>query len=66
MKQDITQYFVEIYLKMTQWRVIFSDYCCSSLENENSLATERRKHFTEAATERCSSNLCLAAIIKTI
>ena len=66
MKQDITQYFVEIYLKMTQWRVIFSDYCCSSLENENSLAIERRKHFTEAATERCSSNLCLAAIIKTI
>ena len=29
----------------------FSDYCCSSLENENTLAIERRNHFTEAATE---------------
>ena len=44
----------------------FSDYCCSSLENENTLAIERRKHFTEAVTQRCSSNLCLAAIIKII
>ena len=42
----------------------FSDYFCSSLEKENSLAIERRKYFTEAGTERCSSNLCLAAIIK--
>ena len=25
-----------------------------------------RKHFTEAATEKCSSNLCLTAIIKII
>ena len=23
MKQDITKYFVDIYLKMTQWLVIF-------------------------------------------
>ena len=44
----------------------FSDYCCSSLENENTLAIERRKHFTVAITERCSSNFCLAAIIKII
>ena len=44
----------------------FSDYCCSSLENENTLAIEVRKHFIEAATERCSSKLCLAAIIKII
>ena len=44
----------------------FSDYCCGSLENENTLAIEMRKHFTEAATERCSSNLCLAATIKII
>ena len=42
------------------------DYRCSSLENENTLATEMRKHFTEVATERCSSNFCLADIIKTI
>ena len=40
----------------------FSDYCCSSLENENILTIERKKNFTEAATERCSSNLCLAII----
>ena len=44
----------------------FSDYCCSSLENENTLAIERRKNLKEAASERCSSNLCLAAIIKII
>ena len=44
----------------------FSDYCYSCLVNENTLAIERRKHFTEAATERCSSNLYLAAIIKII
>ena len=44
----------------------FSDYCCSSLENDNTLAIERRKHFTEAVTERFSSNLYLAAIIKII
>ena len=44
----------------------FSDYCCSSLKKENTLAIERRKHFTEAATEKCSSNFCLAAIIKII
>ena len=28
----------------------FSDYCCSSLENKNTLAIDRRKQFTEAAT----------------
>ena len=44
----------------------FSDYFCKSLENKNTLAIERRKHFTEAATERRSSNLCFIAIIKTI
>ena len=44
----------------------FSDYCCSSLENEKTLAIERRKQFTEAANKRCSSNMCLAAIIKII
>ena len=33
-------------------------------ENENILAIEIRKHFIETATERYSSNLCLAAIIK--
>ena len=40
----------------------FVDNCCSSLENENTLAIVRRKHFPKAATERCSSNLCLAAL----
>ena len=30
------------------------------------LAIEMRKHFTEAATEKSSSNLCLATIIKII
>ena len=30
----------------------FSDYCWSSLENEDALAIERREHFTDAATER--------------
>ena len=44
----------------------FSDYCYSCLVNENTLAIERRKHFTEAATERCSSYLRLTAIIKII
>ena len=44
----------------------FSDYCCSSLENENTLAIESRKYFTEAVTERCSSYLCFPAIIKII
>ena len=44
----------------------FKDYCCSSLENENTLTIEMRKHFTEAATKRCSSNLCLAGILKII
>ena len=37
-------------------------YCCSNLDNENSLAIEMRKHFTEAATEKGTSNLCLAAV----
>ena len=32
----------------------FSDYCCRSLENENTLAIEKRKRFKEAATEKCS------------
>ena len=44
----------------------FQDYCCSKLETRITFAIEMRKHFTEAATERCSSNLCLAAIIKII
>ena len=44
----------------------FSDYCCSSLENEKNLASERRSHFTEAASERYYSNLCLVAIIAII
>ena len=43
----------------------FQDNCCSNLESKNTLAIEMRKHFTEAATERCFSNLCLASIIKT-
>ena len=38
--------------------------CCSNLENENTLAIEMRKCFTEAANENSSSNLCLAAITK--
>ena len=42
----------------------FQDYCCSKLENENTLAIEMRKHFIEAATERSSSNLRLTAICK--
>ena len=42
----------------------FQGYCSSSLENENTFAIEMRKHFTEVATERGSSNLRLAAIIK--
>ena len=41
----------------------FKDDCCSSLENEHTLAIEMKKHFIEAASKRCSSNLCLAAII---
>ena len=44
----------------------FSDYCCSSLENKNTLVIGRRKHFTEAVAERCFSNLYLAAIVKII
>ena len=44
----------------------FSDYCCSSPENENTLAIERRMHFTEAAIKRCYSNLCLVTFIKII
>ena len=35
-------------------------------QNKMALAIERRKRFTEAATERCFSNLCLAMIIKII
>ena len=41
------------------------DYC-SNLENENTLAIEMRKHFTEAATEKRSLNLRLVAITKII
>ena len=41
----------------------FQDCCWSNSESENTLAIEMRKHFTEAATERCSPNLCLVAII---
>ena len=44
----------------------FSDYCCNGLENENSLAIEWKKHFTEAVIKRCSANFCLTAIIKII
>ena len=44
----------------------FSGYRCSNLENEDTLTIERRKHIAEAANERCSSNLCLAVIIKII
>ena len=44
----------------------FSDYYCNSLENENTLAIERRKHFAETVAKRCPSNLCLAAIIEVI
>ena len=43
----------------------FQDYCCSNLENENALSIEMREHFTEAATERRSSNLFfLPTIVK--
>ena len=49
-------------LKLIQWW----DYCFSNLENKIILAIEMRYHFTEAATERCSSNLCLAAFVKII
>ena len=44
----------------------FQDYCCSNLENENTVAIEMRIHFTEVATEKFSFNLCLTAIIKII
>ena len=44
----------------------FSDCYYSSLKNENTLTIEKGKHFTKAATEECSSNLCFAAIIKSI
>ena len=42
----------------------FQDYCCSNLENKNTLAIEMRTYFTEAATKRCSSSL--TTIIKII
>ena len=29
----------------------FQEHYCSNLENENALAIEMRKHFTEAATK---------------
>ena len=61
MKQDITKHFDGIYLKMRQWWD--RDY---SLGNDTTLAIEKRKHFTKLATERCSSNLCLAAIINIV
>ena len=61
----LNKYFVEIYLKMTLVSD-FQDYLCSHLVNENTWAIEMRKHSTEAATERCSSNLYLTAIIKII
>ena len=44
----------------------FLDYCCSSLEKENTLAIKMRKQITEAPTERSSTNLGLTAIIKII
>ena len=44
----------------------FSDYCCITLENKNTLVIERRKHFTETATKTSSSDLCLAVIIKIV
>ena len=62
----LNKYFVEIYLKMKQRWVIFKIIAAVALENKNTLAIEIRKHFTEAASERCFSNLCLAATIKTI
>ena len=51
---------------MTSVVTDFSDYYCRSIQNDISLAIERRKHFTEAATKRCYSDLCLADIIKII
>ena len=39
----------------------FQDKWCSNLKYENTLTIEMRKHVTEAATERCSSRLRLAA-----
>ena len=67
MKQDITK-------KIFCWTLFkdgtvvsdFYGYSCSTSENEDTLAIETRKHCTETATEQCSSNLCLAAIIKII
>ena len=56
-KQDITKYFGEILFKGDTMVIDVLDYCCSSLQNKNIFAIGRRKHFTEAAIERCSSNL---------
>ena len=50
----------------SDFATVVSEYCYSSLENKNTLAIEMRKHFTEAATKRCSLNLCLAAVVKII
>ena len=46
--------------------VIFKIIAAVVLESENILAIEMGKCFIEAATERCSSNMCWVAIIKII
>ena len=62
MKQDITKKtFCSNLFKDDTVVIDFEDYCCCNLESEYTLAIEIRKQFTEAATEKSSSNLCLAA-----
>ena len=63
MKQDITKYFFEIYLKMT-----IIDYQIIAAVNYKTiiLSPLKEEHFTEVSTERCSSKFCLGAIIKII
>ena len=60
------KHVITIQINFCCLRSDFLGYCCSNLKSENALAIEMRKHFTEAATETRSSNLCLAAIIKII
>ena len=60
----LNKYFVEIYLKISHGWVIFKIIATVSLENENTLGIEiKKKHFTEAASKRYSSDLYLAATI---
>ena len=61
MKHDITKY-------TTYWNLFKDDAVVGDFQDYSllTLTIEMRKHFTEAATERSSSNLCLAAIIKII